>query len=48
MKRPKVLSLGGGLDSWAMLLDAEIRVELPDVVAFGTSCAVRRRDSIEP
>ena len=30
----KVLSLGGGLDSWAMLLDAEIRGELPDVVAF--------------
>ena len=34
MKRPKVLSLGGGLDSWAMLLDAEIRGELPDIVAF--------------
>jgi len=34
VKRPKVLSLGGGLDSWAMLLDAEIRGELPDVVAF--------------
>lgn len=34
MRRPKVLSLGGGLDSWAMLLDAEIRGELPDVVAF--------------
>jgi len=32
--RPKVLSLGGGLDSWAMLLDAELRGELPDVVAF--------------
>jgi hypothetical protein len=32
--RTKVLSLGGGLDSWAMLLDAEIRGELPDVVAF--------------
>jgi hypothetical protein len=32
--RPKVLSLGGGLDSWAMLLDAEARGELPDVVAF--------------
>lgn len=30
----KVLSLGGGLDSWAMLLDAEIRGELPDIVAF--------------
>lgn len=29
-----MLSLGGGLDSWAMLLDAEIRGELPDVVAF--------------
>lgn len=27
-------SLGGGLDSWAMLLDAELRGELPDVVAF--------------
>lgn len=34
MNRPKVLSLGGGLDSWAMLLDAEARGELPDVVAF--------------
>lgn len=34
MSRPKVLSLGGGLDSWAMLLDAEARGELPDVVAF--------------
>src|SRR5207244_2449375 len=34
VRRPKVLSLGGGLDSWAMLLDAEIRGELPDVVAF--------------
>jgi hypothetical protein len=34
MRRLKVLSLGGGLDSWAMLLDAEIRGELPDVVAF--------------
>lgn len=32
--RPKVLSLGGGLDSWAMLLDAEARGELPDVAAF--------------
>ena len=34
MMRPKILSLGGGLDSWAMLLDAEIRGELPDIVAF--------------
>jgi hypothetical protein len=34
VKRPKVLSLGGGLDSWAMLIDAELRGELPDVVAF--------------
>jgi hypothetical protein len=33
-RRPKVLSLGGGLDSWAMLLDAERRGELPDVAAF--------------
>ena len=33
-RRPKVLSLGGGLDSWAMLLNAERRGELPDVVAF--------------
>lgn len=31
---PRVLSLGGGLDSWAMLLDAELRGELPDVCAF--------------
>ncbi len=30
----KVLSLGGGLDSWAMLLDGEARGELPDIVAF--------------
>jgi hypothetical protein len=34
MRRPKVLSLGGGLDSWAILLDAEIRGELPDIAAF--------------
>lgn len=34
MNRPKVCSLGGGLDSWAMLLDGEKRCELPDVVAF--------------
>jgi len=33
-RRTKVLSLGGGLDSWAMLLDAELRDELPDYVAF--------------
>jgi hypothetical protein len=33
-KWPKVLSLGGGLDSWAMLLDGEKRGELPDIVAF--------------
>lgn len=31
---PKVLSYGGGLDSFAMLLDAIARNELPDVVAF--------------
>lgn len=33
-KRPKVVAYGGGLDSWAMLLDAIRRGELPDVVAF--------------
>ena len=33
-RRLRVCSLGGGLDSWAMLLDAELRAELPDVVAF--------------
>lgn len=33
-RRVRVLSYGGGLDSWAMLLDAELRGELPDVVAF--------------
>lgn len=33
-RRQKVLSYGGGLDSWAMLLDAEARGELPDVCAF--------------
>ena len=33
-KWPKVLSLGGGLDSWAMLLDGEKRGELPNIVAF--------------
>lgn len=32
--KPRVLSLGGGLDSWAMLLDAELRGELPDFVVF--------------
>jgi hypothetical protein len=31
---PKVLSYGGGLDSFAMLLDALARGEKPDVVAF--------------
>lgn len=30
----KVLSCGGGLNSWAMLLDAVDRGELPDVVTF--------------
>ena len=34
MTQPKILSLGGGLDSWGMLLDAELRGELPDVAAF--------------
>lgn len=33
-RRHRVVSLGGGLDSWAMLLDAKEREELPDVVAF--------------
>lgn len=33
-RRPKVLSYGGGLDSFAMLLDAIDRHELPDVVCF--------------
>lgn len=31
---PQVLSLGGGLDSFAMLIDAIARGEPPDVVAF--------------
>jgi hypothetical protein len=30
----RVCSYGGGLDSWAMLLDAERRGELPDVAVF--------------
>lgn len=30
----QVLSYGGGLDSFAMLLDAIDRAELPEVVAF--------------
>ena len=34
MTRPKVLSYGGGLDSFAMLLTAIDRGELPDVVVF--------------
>lgn len=33
-QRHRIVSLGGGLDSWAMLLDAKERGELPDVVAF--------------
>lgn len=33
-RRPVVLSLGGGLDSWAMLLEAVSRGERVDVVAF--------------
>ncbi len=34
MTRPRVLSLGGGLDSWVMLLEAVGRGEAPDVVVF--------------
>jgi hypothetical protein len=34
MSNPKVLSYGGGLDSFAMLVDAIQRGELPDVVIF--------------
>jgi len=33
-KRVKVLSAGGGLDSWAMWLRAKARGELPDLVIF--------------
>lgn len=33
-RRPKILSYGGGLDSFAMLLTAIARGELPDVVVF--------------
>lgn len=33
-RRPRVLSYGGGLDSFAMLLDAIERDDPPDVVAF--------------
>lgn len=33
-RRPRVLSLGGGLDSWVMLLEAVRRGERPDVVVF--------------
>lgn len=32
--RPRVLFYGGGLDSFAMLLDAAVRDELPDVCVF--------------
>lgn len=32
--RPRVLSYGGGLDSWAMLLEAIRRGDRPDVVVF--------------
>ncbi len=31
---PKILSYGGGLDSFAMLLDAQARGELPDLCVF--------------
>lgn len=42
--RPKVLSYGGGLDSFAMLLDAIQRGELPDVVAFADVADVAHQD----
>lgn len=41
----KVLSYGGGLDSFAMLLDAIGRGELPDVVAF---VDVADREGLDP
>ncbi len=34
MARPRVLSLGGGLDSWVMLLESVARGEKPDIVTF--------------
>lgn len=47
MKR--VLSYGGGLDSWAMLLDAIRRGELPDVVCFvDVGDGTRDRDGEDP
>lgn len=33
-RRPRVLSYGGGLDSWAMLLEAVLRGDRPDVAVF--------------
>lgn len=33
-RRPRVLSYGGGLDSWAMLLEAVRRNDRPDIVVF--------------
>ncbi len=40
----KVLSYGGGLDSWAMLLDAVARGERPDLVIFADVTDAERAD----
>ncbi len=34
MQSPRILSLGGGLDSWVMLLESVARGEAPDLVVF--------------
>ena len=48
-RRPRVLSYGGGLDSWSMLLDAVARSELPDVCVFiDVGNGTRTRDSTVP
>lgn len=45
----KILSYGGGLDSWAMLLAAIARGELPDVVCFvDVGDGTRERDGEDP
>ncbi len=41
---PRVLSLGGGLDSWVALLEAVRRGEPPDVVVFADVGDLERRD----
>lgn len=49
MSNARVLSYGGGLDSWVMLLDAVARKELPDACVFvDVSDGTAYRDGVDP